>query len=235
MNSAYRLPRAFGATLAFTTMALIASLVPSWLLVNAAAVAAPRVALDRSAAQGGERVTLRGWDFPAGTDGQLTWDGDGAVIGTFTVDDDGAFAAAFPAPDSQVGAHRVAAVAGGTTAQATIDLVAHRAPPRHANIDAMRRVDVPPSDPQVLGWQAAPSSALTFTPTADAWVGLSEPAANHGTASELLVDGEPVMSSFLRFDVSGATGPITTAKLRVYVFERSVVQPSVYSVGNSWT
>ncbi len=51
---------------------------------------------------------------------------------------------------------------------------------------------------------------------ADAQVQADVPGSNFGTAKSLGVDGSPVTRSFLRFDVTGLTGAITKATLRVW-------------------
>ena len=42
------------------------------------------------------------------------------------------------------------------------------------------------------------------------------------------------MDSHLRFQVSGVTGAVTSAKLRLWVTDGSVNGPAVYSTGNAW-
>ena len=66
----------------------------------------------------------------------------------------------------------------------------------------------------------------------------ANPTSNYGTATSLLVNGasNPDVESYLRFTVSGVTGPIQSARLRVYVTTNGTNNgPAVYAAGNSWT
>jgi hypothetical protein len=65
------------------------------------------------------------------------------------------------------------------------------------------------------------AASATFTPAADTWVNSSFPGANYGADTRLEVDQSPVKEIYLRFDVSGVGGTITSAKLRVYCVDRS--------------
>jgi fibronectin type III domain protein/calcineurin-like phosphoesterase family protein len=65
---------------------------------------------------------------------------------------------------------------------------------------------------------ALPSDAQaqqTVAPVADAYVSSSTPSTNTGRSTSLRVDGSPTVRSYLRFDLSGASGSITKATLRV--------------------
>jgi hypothetical protein len=79
--------------------------------------------------------------------------------------------------------------------------------------------------------------ALTFTANADARVEEANPGVNYGTSSTLRVDGgsDPDVESFLRFTVTGTTGTISSAKLRVYASGASGNGPAVYATGGGWT
>jgi calcineurin-like phosphoesterase family protein len=72
----------------------------------------------------------------------------------------------------------------------------------------------------VLG-TLAPSAAgqaatTTFYPSADSHVQADKPSSNFGLSSGLRVDGSPVSNAYLRFDVTGLTGTVTGATLRVF-------------------
>ena len=56
----------------------------------------------------------------------------------------------------------------------------------------------------------------TFTPVADAFVSSSSPTTNYGAASMLKTDASPVLTTYLRFDVSNLAGSVTRATLQVY-------------------
>jgi len=76
---------------------------------------------------------------------------------------------------------------------------------------------------------------ITFSPQADARVQESTPSSNYGTAN-LRTDGgtDPDVESYLRFNVSGVTGTIQSAKLRVYAYSGTSNGPAVYTTGASW-
>src|SRR5438067_183040 len=57
-------------------------------------------------------------------------------------------------------------------------------------------------------------ATLTFLPDADAYVQQSAPSSN-GNSANLYADGSPVVSSFLRFQLSGVVGTVQGAKLRL--------------------
>jgi acid phosphatase type 7 len=86
------------------------------------------------------------------------------------------------------------------------------------------------------GMQSA--STLTFTAEADARVQEANRSTNYGTATTLQVNGlnNPDIESYIRFSVSGITGTIQSARLRVYVTTNgSANGPAVYGAGNAWT
>ncbi|MEV5969651.1 DNRLRE domain-containing protein [Streptomyces sp. NPDC051921] len=63
----------------------------------------------------------------------------------------------------------------------------------------------------------ASAAGTTFTATADTYVDSLNPATNYGASQQLGVDNSPVKQMLLRFDVSGLTQPVTSAKLRIHV------------------
>jgi hypothetical protein len=73
-----------------------------------------------------------------------------------------------------------------------------------------------------------------FSATADARVEGTYPDQNFGSSSVLKVDGSPQYASFLRFEVSGLSGTVTSAKLRLYSTDATVNGPAVYTTGSSW-
>ncbi|MEU9886270.1 DNRLRE domain-containing protein [Sphaerisporangium sp. NPDC051011] len=62
----------------------------------------------------------------------------------------------------------------------------------------------------------ANAATTTFTPVADTYVDKSATGTNFGTSAQLGVDNSPVKRMFLRFTVSGVSGTISSAKLRVH-------------------
>ena len=83
----------------------------------------------------------------------------------------------------------------------------------------------------------AQTSALTFTPVADAYVIQSSPTINAGTATNLRVDSSPITRSYLRFTVSGLNGgTVQSAKIRLFANSSNTTGYSVKSLSdNTWT
>lgn len=78
------------------------------------------------------------------------------------------------------------------------------------------------------------SQTLVFSPVADARVEGASPDQNFGSSSVLKVDDSPQYASFLRFEVSGLSGTVTSAKLRLYATDATVNGPAVYTTSSSW-
>ncbi|MFP2905427.1 DNRLRE domain-containing protein [Pyxidicoccus sp. 3LFB2] len=78
------------------------------------------------------------------------------------------------------------------------------------------------------------SQTLRFEPAADATARAAEPTRNFGTAAHLYVDQQPDEESFLRFQVSGVTGTVSRAVLRIYAENGSTGGPALYRTGASW-
>ena len=82
---------------------------------------------------------------------------------------------------------------------------------------------------------AAPQSSFTFTPAADSYVNGALPSSNFGTQTQLRTDSSPDIRSYLRFDVSGLSGPVTSATLRVSAASNLGAGYEVRSVAdNGW-
>ena len=82
----------------------------------------------------------------------------------------------------------------------------------------------------------AESSLLSFSPVADARVEQANPDANYGYSRRLVTDEEPAAErrSYLKFEVSGISGPVTNAKLRLYSEAASVDGPELRPVVTNW-
>ncbi|HSH60268.1 MAG TPA: DNRLRE domain-containing protein [Acidimicrobiales bacterium] len=78
---------------------------------------------------------------------------------------------------------------------------------------------------------------VTFTPSADARVAAGSPSANYGNETTIRAKGgSSPNNSYLKFDVAGLSGPVTSAKLRLKVTDASVVGGSIRPVANTtWT
>ncbi|MBK9924750.1 MAG: DNRLRE domain-containing protein [Anaerolineales bacterium] len=82
------------------------------------------------------------------------------------------------------------------------------------------------------------SSVLTFIAEADSQVNESNPSTNYGKSTYLQVDGasDPDVEVFIRFTVTGVSGGVQSATLRVYdTTNGSTNGPAVYGTGTSWT
>ena len=80
-------------------------------------------------------------------------------------------------------------------------------------------------------------STLTFTPTDDAFVRSNHPDENNGDQDSLRSwKGSGQTNSFLKFAVTGVTGTITSAKLRLFVVTQSPNAGDIYPVADTfWT
>jgi hypothetical protein len=63
---------------------------------------------------------------------------------------------------------------------------------------------------------SASQGTHVLLPTADTAVSEAEPEASFGDSKELRVDGEPIVRSYLRFDLNEIEDPIRQATLRIY-------------------
>ena len=78
----------------------------------------------------------------------------------------------------------------------------------------------------------AASTSATFVAVADAYVDYSKPSNNFGTSTTLKVDGSPVVSTYLKFNLSGVGSPASAA-LRVYVTSNNDGPFEIRSVPNT--
>ncbi len=78
-------------------------------------------------------------------------------------------------------------------------------------------------------------ATLNFAPVADAYVDAGSPTTNRGTLTALRTDGSPIVRSYLRFDVQGLGGQVTSATLRVYANSNLGAGYDVYQATGSWT
>jgi len=89
---------------------------------------------------------------------------------------------------------------------------------------------------------AGPASATTpggtitviLTPVADSYVSSGSPSTNYGTSTVLRVaGGSTIMVSYLRFDLSGVTGTIQSASLRLMANSSTSLGFSAYGVADT--
>lgn len=82
----------------------------------------------------------------------------------------------------------------------------------------------------------APSAGSTFTAIADAYISASTPTTNYGFATTLRADASPDIRSYLRFNVQGLAGSVTSAKLRIHASSASNQGYQIRAVSdNTWT
>jgi chitodextrinase len=84
---------------------------------------------------------------------------------------------------------------------------------------------------------ATTPASLSFAPEADAYVSEASPSTNYGSSVNLRADGatDPDVESFLRFTVSGLSGGVQSAKLRLYAWSATGNGPALYPSGSSWS
>jgi len=84
------------------------------------------------------------------------------------------------------------------------------------------------------------ASTLTFAPAADAYVEVGQPITNFGLDPQLRTDNDndnPVTDTaetYLRFNVAGISGKVTSAKLRIRSTTNTADGPALRGVGNGW-
>ncbi|MET0489027.1 MAG: DNRLRE domain-containing protein, partial [Acidimicrobiales bacterium] len=85
-----------------------------------------------------------------------------------------------------------------------------------------------------LGAPDAVAADVVVAPVADSRVLQASPTVNTGTASRLDVDN-PGEQSYLRFNVTGVTGTVESATLRLFVRNGSANAPKLFFTDNTWT
>jgi hypothetical protein len=79
-----------------------------------------------------------------------------------------------------------------------------------------------------------PVSSWSFTPIADGHVHQGSASSNFGSLTTMRAR-VPDYRFFLKFDVQGVTGPVTSAKLRLYVTDESSSSGSVFLASNLYS
>ncbi|MBA3819565.1 MAG: DNRLRE domain-containing protein [Deltaproteobacteria bacterium] len=79
------------------------------------------------------------------------------------------------------------------------------------------------------------SLGVTATLEADARVEAASPSGNFGTATTLAADTSPQIHGFLRFKVSGVSGVVQSAKLRMAVTNGTTNGPALRATSNAWS
>jgi hypothetical protein len=124
----------------------------------------------------------------------------------------------------------------GTGLPTSIDQVFHFL---KVSVDG-NRVTVTPTDSQGRTFDVKTydfsGTDVSLSPTADAPVKEASPTTNFG-GENLRVDAgsDPDVESYLNFSVSGVSGPIQSAKLRLYAYTGTANGPAVYSTSTAWS
>ncbi len=81
------------------------------------------------------------------------------------------------------------------------------------------------------------STLPTIVAEADSRVRAASPNLNYGADTVLYVDGgtDPAVESYIRFTVTGISGTVSNAQLRVYVTDGTYNGPALYTTSNTWT
>jgi hypothetical protein len=91
---------------------------------------------------------------------------------------------------------------------------------------AASATDFTPTTPQVV---------VTLNPAHDAYVKSSNLTGKYGSDASLRTrSGDPTYRSYLKFDVTGLSAPVVSAKLRLYVTDASNHAGSLHSVSNNY-
>ncbi len=72
----------------------------------------------------------------------------------------------------------------------------------------------------------------TFTPVADTWVHIGNPDTNYGGDTALVVKGSPTKIAYLRFEVTGISGAVQSAILRLNCTNGSPFGGAIYSMSD---
>jgi hypothetical protein len=80
----------------------------------------------------------------------------------------------------------------------------------------------------------APATSFTFTPVHDTYIRFSTPASTFGSTLTLRQrqNGTDTLNTYLKFEVTGLSGTVQSAKLRLYSTDGSNSAGSVYVVSN---
>jgi hypothetical protein len=80
------------------------------------------------------------------------------------------------------------------------------------------------------------ATTLTFSPEADTYVDNTTPSTNFGSGGTLKVDTSPsIRNAYLRFTISGVSGTVQAAKLRLFSVDATTNGPQVFATSNTWT
>jgi acid phosphatase type 7 len=93
----------------------------------------------------------------------------------------------------------------------------------------------PTFTPTVVNSPTPGNNTTAFIAAADSYVDSSNPSMNFGSQISIRVDGSPFINSYVRFNLSGLSGPVNRARLRIYANSASNSVISVSGVNdNNW-
>ncbi|MBA3501066.1 MAG: DNRLRE domain-containing protein [Deltaproteobacteria bacterium] len=79
------------------------------------------------------------------------------------------------------------------------------------------------------------AATFTFTPAADAKVVSTYPTTNYASNTRIVVDALPATQSLIRFNVSGISGTVTRARVRLFVSDPSSDAAALYRTSSAWS
>jgi hypothetical protein len=82
---------------------------------------------------------------------------------------------------------------------------------------------------------AAYAGTSTFYASADTHVASDTPTSNFAAGTRMLTDGDPQANVLVRFAVSGVSGMVTSARLRLFANNPSDDGPAVYRTSGTWS
>jgi hypothetical protein len=80
---------------------------------------------------------------------------------------------------------------------------------------------------------AAASGVSTLKPAADTWANSQSVSTSYGTTTTLRVDGSPRAVAYLRFDMSGSSGTISQAVLKLYANSTNGAGISLHAISST--
>jgi hypothetical protein len=92
-----------------------------------------------------------------------------------------------------------------------------------------------PASAQTSRFAVAATQAASFLDAADAYVASDTPSSNFGTSKYLYATSSPTQRSYVRFDVSGLSGTVSKATLRLFVRGASSSGFAIGTSTNSWS
>jgi len=78
-----------------------------------------------------------------------------------------------------------------------------------------------------------PANTFIFNPVADTYVNAGSSTTNYGSLTSLRADASPDVHSYLRFNVQGLSGPISSATLRIFANNTSSQGYQISGVSNN--